>query len=159
MPEPAGTPADPAQAPETGRLLLAAVPMARTLGIEFTEVTPQRATARLPDQPAFHNHVGGPHAGALFTLGESTSGAVVLAAFSEQLARAVPLAARAGITYVKLARGDVTATAILGRPIAEVVAELDSGQRPEFTVKVSIERADGAVAAEMTVIWTLRPNR
>jgi uncharacterized protein (TIGR00369 family) len=157
MPEPAGKTAG--SAPGVGELLLAAVPMARTLGIEFTGVTPQRAIARLPDQSAFHNHVGGPHAGALFTLGESTSGAVVLAAFSEQLARAVPLAVRADITYLKLARGDVTATASLGRPAAEVVAELDAGQRPEFAVKVSVERADGAVAAEMTVIWTLRPNR
>jgi uncharacterized protein (TIGR00369 family) len=159
MPQPAGTPTGSAPAPDVGELLLAAVPMARTLGIEFTDVTPQRAIARLPDQPAFHNHVGGPHAGALFTLGESTSGAVVLAAFSEQLTRAVPLAARAEITYHKLARGDVTATASLGRPATDVVAELDAGQRPEFAVKVSVERADGTVAAEMTVTWTLRPNR
>ena len=105
MPEPAGKAAGSAPAPGVGELLLAAVPMARTLGIEFTGVTPRRAVARLPDQPALHNHVGGPHAGALFTLGESTSGAVVLAAFSEQLARAVPLAVRADITYLKLARG------------------------------------------------------
>jgi acyl-coenzyme A thioesterase PaaI-like protein len=133
--------------------------MARTLGIEFGDVTPQRAVARLPDQPALHNHVGGPHAGALFTLGESASGAVVLAAFGEQLARAVPLAVRAEIAYRKLARGAVTATAVLGRPAAEVAAELDAGQRPEFGVTVTIECADGTVTAEMTVIWTLRPNR
>lgn len=133
--------------------------MARTLGIEFGDVTPQRAVARLPDQPALHNHVGGPHAGALFTHGESASGAVVLAAFGEQLARAVPLAVRADITYRKLARGAVTATAVLGRPAAEVTAELDAGQRPEFGVAVTIECADGTAAAEMTVIWTLRPNR
>lgn len=145
--------------PSIGELLLSTVPMARTMGIEFGDITPERAVARLPDQPALHNHVAGPHAGALFTLGESASGAVVLAAFGDLLGRAVPLAVRAGIAYRKLARGTVTATAVLGRPAAEVTAELDAGQRPEFTVDVTIESADGTVTTEMTVTWTLRPNR
>lgn len=158
MAEPAASPAQPAPLPPVGELLLATVPMARTMGIEFGDVTPERAVARLPDQAALHNHVGGPHAGALFTLGESASGAVVLAAFGDLLGRAVPLAVRADIGYRKLARGAVTATAVLGRPAAEVAAELDAGQRPEFSVAVTIESADGTVTTEMTVIWTLRPN-
>ncbi|MFG3588585.1 DUF4442 domain-containing protein [Streptomyces sp. NPDC047990] len=91
-------------------------------------------------------------------VGESASGAIVLAAFGEQLSRAVPLAVSAEIAYRKLAMGPVTATATLGRPAADVVAELDAGQRPEFPVTVAIRRADGAVTGEMTVVWTLRPN-
>jgi hypothetical protein len=94
----------------------------------------------------------------MFTLGESASGAIVLAAFGDQLSRAVPLAVRADIAYKKLAMGPVTATATLGRPAADVVAELDAGERPEFPVTVAIQRADGAVTGEMTVVWTLRPN-
>lgn len=155
----AATPSQPAPVPSAGELLLSTVPMARTMGIEFSDVTPERAVARLPDQPALHNHVAGPHAGALFTLGESASGAIVLAAFGDLLTRAVPLAVRADIAYRKLARGAVTATAVLGRPAAEVTAELDAGQRPEFTVAVTIESADGTVTTEMTVTWTLRPSR
>jgi acyl-coenzyme A thioesterase PaaI-like protein len=159
MPGSAATPPEPAPPPSVAELLLATVPMARTMGIEFGEVTPERAVARLPDQPALHNHVGGPHAGALFTLGESASGAVVLAAFGGLLGRAVPLAVSADIGYRKLARGAVTATAVLGRPAAEVAAELDAGQRPEFAVAVTIQSADGTATTEMTVTWTLRPNR
>lgn len=155
----AATPPQPAPVPSIGELLLSTVPMARTMGIEFVEATPDRAVARLPDQPALHNHVAGPHAGALFTLGESASGAVVLAAFGDLLGRAVPLAVRADIAYRKLARGPVTATAVLGRPAAEVTAELDAGQRPEFNVAITIECADGTLATEMNVLWTLRPNR
>jgi hypothetical protein len=94
----------------------------------------------------------------MFTLGESASGAIVLAAFGEQLARAVPLAVSAEIAYKKLAMGAVTATATLGRPAADVVAELDAGERPEFPVSIEIRRADDAVTGEMTVVWTLRPN-
>lgn len=70
----------------------------------------------------------------------------------------MPLAVSAEIAYKKLAMGPVTATATLGRPVAEVVAELDAGRRPEFPVAITIQRGDGAVTGEMTVVWTLRPN-
>src|SRR5919198_5112181 len=141
-----------------GEMLAATVPMARTLNLEFLETSPEKAVVALPDKSDYHNHVGGPHAGAMFTLGETASGTIVLAAFGEQLARAVPLAVSAEIAYKKLAMGAVTATATLGRPAAEVVAELDAGQRPEFPVSIEIRRADGAVTSEMQVVWTLRPN-
>ena len=141
-----------------GEMLVATVPMARTLNLEFLETTADRAVVRLPDQADYHNHVGGPHAGAMFTLAESASGAIVLAAFGDQLSRAVPLAVKAEIGYKKLAMGIVTATATLGRPAVDVVAELDAGQRPEFPVRIEITREDGAVTGEMTVVWTLRPN-
>ena len=145
-------------APSIGEILTATVPMVATLGLEYLETTPDRAVLRLPDQAAYHNHVGGPHAGALFTLGESASGAIVLAAFGDQLSRAMPLAVRADIDYRKPAKGDVTATATLAEPAAAVVAALDRGERPEFTVAVEIARADGAVTAVMNVTWTLRPH-
>ncbi|MEU4780862.1 DUF4442 domain-containing protein [Micromonospora sp. NPDC023633] len=143
--------------------ILEAVPFARTLGIEFVEVAPEaeggvRVTVRLPDSPATHNHVGGPHAGAMFTLGETASGAVVLAAFAPLLDRATPLAVRAEIAYRKLAMGPVRATARLGRPVADVVAELESGSRPEFPVRVEIATEEGKPTGELTVVWTLRPN-
>ncbi|MFF3491594.1 DUF4442 domain-containing protein [Streptomyces sp. NPDC002795] len=141
-----------------GEMLAATVPMARTLNLQFHETTPERAVVALPDQADYHNHVGGPHAGAMFTLGESASGAIVLAAFGDQLSRAVPLAVSADIAYKKLAMGPVTATATLGRPAADVIAELDAGERPEFPVSIEITREDGAVTGEMTVTWTLRPN-
>jgi len=141
-----------------GEMLAATVPMVRTLSLEFLEATAERAVVLLPDQAEYHNHLGGPHAGAMFTLAESASGAIVLAAFGDQLSRAVPLAVRAEIGYRKLAMGEVTATAVLGRPVADVVAELDRGERPEFPVTVEIRRADGAVTGEMTVVWTLRPH-
>jgi len=142
--------------------LLQAVPFARKLGIEFLELTKSdvdvRAVARLPDSTDHHNHVGGPHAGALFTLGETASGAVVIGAFAAQLGRAVPLTVRAEIVYQKLAMGAVRAAARLGRPAQEVIAELDAGGRPEFPVHVEITTDDGRPAAELTVVWTLRPN-
>lgn len=142
--------------------MLAAVPFTRTLGLEFLQVDRDgegfRAVVRLPDVAAHHNHVGGPHAGALFTLGETASGTVVMAAFGHLLGQVTPLAVSAEIGYRRLATGVVVATAVLERP-ADVLAELDAGKRPEFTVPVQISTADGTPAAELTVRWTLRRNR
>lgn len=137
--------------------LLDAVPFARTLGITFASVTDTSAVAVLPDDARLHNHVAGPHAGAIFSLGETASGAIVLAAFGSVLDRAVPLAVRSCVSYQKLAMGTITATAALSRPAAEVIAELEAGSRPEFDVNVSITNAEGKQTAEMAITWTLRP--
>ncbi|MEO3755307.1 DUF4442 domain-containing protein [Streptomyces sp. B6B3] len=153
------TDAQPSAQPSVGELLTTIVPMVRTLSLEFLLVTADRAEVRLPDQAAFHNHLGGPHAGAMFTLAESASGAVVLAAFADEMSRAVPLPVHAEIDYRKVARGPVTATATLAGAARDVVAELDAGRRPEFPVTVALRREDGAVTGEMTVVWTLRPQR
>ena len=134
------------------------VPMVRTLGLEFIELSHTDARMRLPDQPAFHNHVGGPHAGAMFTLGESASGALVLANFGDILDRATPLAVRADIRYLKLARGAVTAHATLRRDPADVLRELATGTRPVFEVEIGFATDDSTQTGEMTVEWTLKPS-
>ncbi|MGV9777855.1 DUF4442 domain-containing protein [Streptosporangium sp. NPDC003464] len=144
---------------DVGAFMLQSVPFARTLDISFDKVEPGSAVVRMPDRADLHNHVGGPHAGALFSLAESASGAAMLAAFGDQLSRATPLAANAAIRYVKLAEGEVVAEARLRASREEVVAKLDAGERPEFEVAVDIRTTDGTLVSEMTVSWTLRPNR
>jgi uncharacterized protein (TIGR00369 family) len=144
---------------DVGELLLQMVPFARTLGITFDSVGDGRATCRLPDREELHNHVAGPHAGALFTLAESASGAAMLSALGDQLDRAVPLATAATIDFRKLARGEVRAEARLLATRQEVVGKLDAGERPEFGVAVDVKNADGALVSAITITWTLRPNR
>ncbi|WP_330271477.1 DUF4442 domain-containing protein [Lentzea sp. NBC_00516] len=136
-----------------------AVPYVKTTGIEFEEVSAGRVVASLPDTPELHNHIGGPHAAMMFGLGESTSGAVVMAAFSAHLGKATPLAVRADISYKKIAMGVLRAEAVLGRSADEVLAELESGARPEFPVTITITNAEGVTTGEMTVVWTLKPAR
>jgi acyl-coenzyme A thioesterase PaaI-like protein len=142
-------------------VLIGSVPFAKTLGIQFTAIRATdsgwEADLELPDAAPNHNHVGGPHAGALYTLGETASGAAGFLAFADLLGTAVPLTVRGEITYRKLAMGTVTATARLTTAEASRVrAALAAGERPEYPVTVEIFRADGTVAAEMTVVWTLR---
>ena len=135
-----------------------AVPWVGTAGITFGEITPDRAEAFLPDRSDQHNHVGGPHAAVMFGLGETASGAVGLAAFAAAGDRAVPLVVRSGIRYLKLATGDLRAEAVLTRPAGEVLAELDAGGRPEFTVDVTITDTDGVRTGAMEIVWTLKPH-
>jgi len=136
-----------------------AVPYVKTTGLEFEEVSAGRVVAVLPDEPTLHNHIGGPHAAMMFGLGESASGAVVMAAFSAHLGKATPLAVRADISYKKIAMGVLRAEAVLGRSAEEVLAELESGTRPEFPVTITITNAEGVTTGEMTVVWTLKPAR
>ncbi|ASU77447.1 DUF4442 domain-containing protein [Actinopolyspora erythraea] len=134
------------------------VPWVSTAGIEFVELERQRVVCSLRDVPEQRNHVGGPHAAVMFGLAETASGAVTLAAFTPLLERATPLVARSEIAYRKLALGDLTTEAVLGREIEEVRAELDGGTRPEFPVHCTIRDGEHNTTGEMTVYWTLRPN-
>lgn len=136
--------------------LNAAVPFSATLGLVYDELTPQRAVARMPDDPRLHNHVGGPHAGAMFSLGEAASGGIVVAALGEHLARVTPLAAGAEIRYLRVARGEVTATATLDVDVQTLLSALESEGRVAFEVPVSIVDSAGDVTGEMTVRWHLR---
>ena len=135
------------------------VPWVGTAGVEFTEVAADRVVCTLPDVQSQRNHVGGPHAAVMFGLAETASGAVGLAAFNHVMSQATPLVVKSEIQYKKLALGALTAEAVLTRPAAEVVAELEAGTRPEFTVACTITNAEGVTTAEMTVVWTLKPNK
>ncbi len=138
--------------------LRAALPFNTTLGVEYDELSAARVVLRLRDRPELHNHVGGPHAGAIFSLGEAASGAIVAANFADLLAQATPLAGGAEIAYRKLALGDVCATATLGRPAAEVVAEMAAAGKAAFPVEVVVSDENGRETATMTVRWVLKRN-
>jgi acyl-coenzyme A thioesterase PaaI-like protein len=141
-------------------LMPSLVPFVKTLRLEYLELDAGRAVLRLPDDPAFHNHVGGPHAGAIFTLAESASGAVVIGSFEDLLPTVTPLAAQAEIGYTKLAHGPITAEAVLGRPAPEVRAELEeTGKTVQFPVTVTMRNDEGAETSRMTISWALRPHR
>jgi len=139
-----------------------AVPMVGTLGMEYLELSPDHAVVRLPDDARWHNHVGGLHAGAMFTLAETASGAIVLANYGEMLGEVTPLAVEATMRYLKVAKGDVTATARMGSHVDAVLTTLRAGGRPEFPVTVELSTGEGEdrlVTGEMTILWTLKPVR
>jgi acyl-coenzyme A thioesterase PaaI-like protein len=138
--------------------LQAATPFARTLGIEVLAVDERHAVLRLPARDDLANHVGGPHAGAIFTLGEAAAAVLMLQRFGGWMDRAVPLAIGATIQWSKLARSSVTADATADGVADRVRAELEAGERPEWETTVVFRREqDGEECARMTVLLTLKP--
>lgn len=143
---------------EVFRAMGAMVPFMRALGIEEVTADAERFVLRLPDVPAQRNHLGGPHAGAMFSVGESCSGVVVMTLFADTLDRAAPLPMGASIRYLRVAKGPVTASARLVGSVADIVSRLDTGERPEFDVSVELTTDDGTVTGDMIVRWTLKPT-
>jgi uncharacterized protein (TIGR00369 family) len=133
-----------------------AVPYIGYLGIEVTELSEGEATALLPDRPELHNHVGSQHAGALFGVAETASGAAFVGAFAARMGDLTPLARSAEIAYVKVARGPIEAKARLGVSAAEALAKLDTDGRVDFSVEVEMTDAEGVVVATATVDWNVR---
>ncbi len=137
--------------------LQTSAPLTGTLGIQVLELDADHAVLRLPDTVPSHNHLGGPHAGAIFTLGESAAATLMAARFASWLDRAVPLAMSGTIEWSKLARSSVTATATMMRPGDEVEAELAAGERPEWDTEIVFVRdQDGEECARMQVRLTLK---
>jgi uncharacterized protein (TIGR00369 family) len=133
-----------------------AVPYIGHMGIEVTEMSEGAATALLPDRPELHNHVGSQHAGALFGVAETASGAAFVGGFAARMGDVSPLARSAQIAYVKVARGPIEAKAKLGTPAADALATLDADGRVDFSVEVEMTDADGLVVATATVDWNVR---
>lgn len=133
-----------------------AVPYIAHMGIEVTEMSEGEATAVLPDRPELHNHVGSQHAGALFGVAETASGAAFVGAFAVRMGDVTPLARSAQIAYVKVARGQVEAKARLTKAAAEALAALDNDGRVDFSVEVEMTDSEGDVVATATVDWNVR---
>jgi uncharacterized protein (TIGR00369 family) len=133
-----------------------AVPYIAHIGIEVTEMSEGAATAVLPDRPELHNHVGSQHAGALFSVAETASGAAFVGAFAVRMGDVTPLARSAEISYLKVARGAIEAKATLGMPAAEALAALDADGRVDFSVTVEMTDAEGEIVATATVDWNVR---
>jgi acyl-coenzyme A thioesterase PaaI-like protein len=104
------------------------------------------------------NHVGSQHAGGLFSAGEAASGAAFVGSFLDIMGEITPLAESAEISYRKLAKGEITATARFTEDREQLRAKLAADGRVRFPIGVEMTDADGTVVAEMTVKWYVRRN-
>jgi acyl-coenzyme A thioesterase PaaI-like protein len=138
------------------------IPMAATLDLSFEHLSLDRCVMVLPDKAPYRNHVSGPHAGAMWTLAESASGALVFANFGDLMEEVTPFPIEATISFLKVAFGPVTAVATLGAEAADALVTLRGGKRPEFPVQIELSTGEGderLVTGTMTVTWTLKLNR
>lgn len=133
-----------------------AVPFAKYVGVELLEVGDGVASARLVQRPDLSNHIGTMHAGALFTLAETASGAAVAGAFKDLIGSLRPVAAEAKIAYLKLARGTISCTAATAEPGEVLRRRLEAERKVVFDVLVDLFREDGQPAAKLSVAWHVR---
>jgi acyl-coenzyme A thioesterase PaaI-like protein len=133
-----------------------AIPFNVHLGLQTTSLGPDSGAVLLPDDEKLRNHVGSQHAGALFAAAEAASGAAFVGAFLDIMGEITPLAESAQISYKKLAKGEITATARFGEDADALKAKLREEGRIRFPVQVRMTDTAGNVVAEMTVAWYVR---
>lgn len=140
--------------------ILGMVPFAATIGVEVVEATPTAATCTLAFRPDLGNHVGTPHAGVVFSLAESCSGAVAGAMLGDKLMSGLIVVLKStSIRYRRPVAGAATATAkLLGDP-AEIIAAIESEGRADFDIEVHIVGENGGDGAFGTFTWAARGGK
>ena len=150
----AGIPGD-----QIGPLMHQLVPLVATLGLEYADVSADRAVVVLRDVPEYRNHVGGPHAAVVFAAGESATGAVAIAVFGDLLDRAVLLPVTVTMDYLTIALGDLTATAVIVDDVAAAPVGQDGyalvtadpgGSSPEDVVAALVGAGVGVAGFEVS---------
>ncbi|SIQ04689.1 uncharacterized domain 1-containing protein [Janthinobacterium sp. TND4EL3] len=135
------------------------LPFVRLLGISIDDIGAGTSKVSLPDDPKLHNHLGTQHAGALFTLAETASGAAMAGGFAELILGLRPVAKESRIQYQKLARGATRAEGRVPGDLAALKAQLAQDGKVAFPVAVDIFDAEGTLAAQVTVDWYLSQKR
>ena len=124
--------------------------------MEITSVGDGEAVVRLPNRAELTNHVGSQHAGALFTVADTASGAAFVGAFADRMGEVTPLVRDAEIAYEKIAKGAIDATAKVGISKDEALEILDAEGKVEFACAVVLTDEANQRVATATVNWHVR---
>ena len=135
--------------------LASTVPFAKHAGVEVTEVAEGEGAARLEQTGVSINHIGSQHAGALFTLGETASGAAMAGAFAPVLLGVKPVAGSASINFRRIAKGTIAARAATEQPAEELLALLEEKGKVRFPVNVELIDECEDIVADMVVEWSV----
>lgn len=135
------------------------VPFARHTGIALDEVADGSAVASLPASAEILNHVATVHAGALFTLAETASGAAMAGALAPSLFEVRPIVSTASIDYTRPATAPLTAVATLARPGHELRATLATDGRVSFEADVVVTDAGARDVARFRATWVVKHHR
>ncbi|SDG00500.1 DUF4442 domain-containing protein [Sulfitobacter delicatus] len=136
-----------------------AVPFANHVGVKLLEIGDGTASAELVQRHETSNHIGTQHAGAMFTLGESASGAAMAGAIAPVIMDMRPVAAMGQIAFKRIAEGTLTAHAQTSRPGAELLIALQDEGKVAFDVTVDIRNEAGDTVVEMTMNWHVSAKR
>jgi uncharacterized protein (TIGR00369 family) len=135
------------------------LPFVRLLGITIDSIGPGTSKVSMPADPKLNNHLGSQHAGALFTLAETASGAAMAGGFADLIMGLRPVAKESTIQYQKLAKGATRAVGQVPGDIAALKAALQADGKVAFPVQVDIFDAEDTLAAQVQAHWYLSQKR
>lgn len=105
---------------------------------------------------AVRNHVGSIHAGALFTLGETCAGLVIIRNFPFSGYR--PLMSDVQVNYSRQARSDVTGECVMTDDmLADMRAVLEKGEVPSVRLVTNIYDDKKEIVAVVSTQWQVKP--
>lgn len=132
------------------------VPFARSLGITVDALEKGQAGTSVTEAPDLLNHVGTFHAGVLFTTCEAASGAALAGALLPVIMQTRFVVREARISYLKPAKGMLSAQATLVDDADVVLGDLRQLGRAEVAVDVCARSADGTIVARASFHWNLK---
>lgn len=126
------------------------------LGAKMVEWSDNSCKIFLKRRRKVCNHVKAIHAGALFTLGETCAGLIIIRNFPFEGFR--PLMSDVKVSYFKQGRDDVTGEAhIPSEKIAAMHADLARGEIPKIDVVTDIYDQNRLLIASVTTVWQVKP--
>ena len=132
-------------------------PFARTLAPHVVSLGNGRVDLEVDVPPNLNNHMGGPHAAALFGLAETAAAGIVVSVFEDLIILgAVPMVKSAEIVYTHVAYGHVKAHAEFAGDEAGVRASYDQRGVAVFPVEVTVTTDDGTETARMHAQMALK---
>ena len=135
------------------------LPFVSLLGIRIDEIGAGTSRVSMPVDPKLNNHLGSHHAGALFTLAETASGAAMAGGFADLITGLRPVAKESRIQYLKLAKGATRANGKVPGDIAALKQTLQAEGKLAFPVEVEVFDAESTLVARVQVDWHLSGKR
>jgi acyl-coenzyme A thioesterase PaaI-like protein len=120
--------------------------------VRICEVADGYGVAELPDA----EHLKNQHGGALFAVAEAAAGAAYIGSFVEHLATIRMNAQEAHISYIRWARGPITARSVLEQSPKELLDALSTTGHVDLTMSCGLEDSNQRSVAEMTFRFRLQ---
>jgi hypothetical protein len=129
------------------------VPFINTAGIRFKKLAREEVVVQVRNRKHVQNHIHGVHACVTAAIAETASGFVTMMNCPKDK---LILLKEMHIQYIKVANGDLTATATLSDVMANAIIQDTKGY---FTVPVRVVDQKGIEPVQVEMIWAWIPRK
>lgn len=127
------------------------VPFCVHVGVEITEIGPERAVVEIPAQDRMQNHMGSVHAGALFLAADVANGAAFVGTMAPRLAGVTRFVVRESrSTFLKPALGRIRAIATVDERVTSEVLDRNTSEKFALDTKALCYDDNDVLVAKFT---------